>query len=225
MINIKSINKDEALRYMGYNKNINIDNIMPMLENCEKRLLSVINPRFSYKIYDIYSIDSNSIAIKNSSLIFKSKDIASHLENCDKAVFMAATLSNTADRLICEYQIKDMTSALISDAMASAAIEQVCNQAEEIIKESIESYYMTWRFSPGYGDLSIEYQKDFITLTDAQRKIGLTLTISNLLIPAKSVTAVIGLSKEQLPKKRRGCAICNMSKNCQFRNRGEHCGF
>lgn len=225
MIDIKAINKDEALRYMGYNKNINIDNIMPVLENCEKRLLSVIKPRFSYKIYDIYYAGNNSIAIKNSSIIFKSKDIVSHLEGCDKAVFMAATLSNAADRLISEYQVKDMTSALIADAMASTAIEQVCNQAEEIIKESIESYYMTWRFSPGYGDLSIEYQKDFIMLTDAQRKIGLTLNSSNLLIPAKSVTAIIGLSREQLPNKRRGCAICNMNKNCQFRKRGEHCGF
>lgn len=224
MIEIKSINIDEALRYMGYKKDIDIENIRPLIKSCEERLLSVINPRYIYKIYDIEHTD-NQVHILNSSIYFNSEDIYSHTEGCSKAVFFAATLSNNADRLISEYQVRDMTSALITDCMASAAIEQVCNHAEEIIKEDINGYYMTWRFSPGYGDLSIEYQKDFIALTDAMRKIGLTVNSNNILIPRKSVTAIIGLSKEPIPQKRRGCAICSMSKICQFRKRGEHCGF
>ncbi len=224
MIEIKSINIDEALRYMGYRKDIDIENIRPILKLCENRLLSVINPRFIYKIYDIEHID-NMVHILNSSIYFKGNDIYSHTEDCSKAVFLAATISNGADRLISEYQVRDMTSALITDCMASAAIEQVCNEAEEIIKENIGNYYMTWRFSPGYGDLSIEYQKDFISLTDSMRKIGLTINSNNILIPRKSVTAIIGLSEKPIPKKRRGCAICNMNKICQFRKRGEHCGF
>ncbi len=224
MIEIKSINIDEALRYMGYRKNIDIENIKPLLSLCEQRLLSVIKPRFIYKIYDIEHIE-NMVHIKGSSVYFKGKDIFSHTEGCNKAVLLAATLSNNADRLISEYQISDMTSALITDCMASAAIEQVCNYGEETIKDNIGNYYMTWRFSPGYGDLSIEYQKDFISLTDAARKIGLTVNTNNILIPRKSVTAIIGLSENPIPNKRRGCAICNMNKNCQFRKRGEHCGF
>lgn len=224
MIKIKSINIDEALRYMGYRENIDIENIKPMLKSCEQELLSAINPRFVYKIYDIEHID-NKVHILNSSIYFKGRDIYGHTEGCSKAVFLAATLSINADRLISRYQVNDMTSALITDSMASAAIEQVCNKAEEIIKDNTEGFYMTWRFSPGYGDLSIEYQRDFVGLTDAERKIGLTVSSSNILIPRKSVTALIGLSYKPIPKKRQGCAICSMNKMCQFRKRGEHCGF
>ena len=40
-----------------------------------------------------------------------------------------------------------------------------------------------------------------------------------------SVTAIIGLSKNEISKGRRGCACCNMREVCQFRKRGDHCGF
>lgn len=224
MVKIDKININEALRYMGYKGKMDIENIMPYINDCEKKLLSVIIPRYVYKVYDV-EIKNNSLCVKGSDIVFKSNDLVSHIEGCNKAVFLAATLSNGADRLISEYEVRDMTSALIADSMASAAIEQVCNEAEYEIKNSISDLYMTWRFSPGYGDLSIEYQRDFISLTDSTRKIGLTLNSSNILIPRKSVTAIIGLSDKPIPQKRRGCAICNMAKNCQFRKRGEHCGF
>ncbi len=224
MIEITHINRNEALRYMGYNKNIDINNILPILDKCEKRLLAAIKPRYIYKIYDV-DVYNNSVGVKGSPIEFESKDIASHLAGCSKAVFLAATLSDGADRLIREYQINDMTSALITDCMASAAVEQLCDLAEEEIKSNIGKFYMTWRFSPGYGDFSIKYQKDFITLTDAFRKTGLTLNQSNILIPRKSVTAIAGLSENPIPKKRQGCSICNMKEICQYRKRGEHCGF
>lgn len=225
MIKIDKINMDEALRYMGYNKNIDIDNILPILDECEKKLLSVIKPRFIYKAADIERVPENVTRVKNSSIEFKSNSLYSHIEGCNQAIFLAATLSNDVDRLISEYQVKNMTYALITDCMASACIEQVCNQAEELIKPNLEGKYMTWRFSPGYGDLSIEYQKDFVKLTDSARKIGLTLNKNNILIPRKSVTAIIGVSEKPIPRKRQGCAVCNMNKVCQFRKRGEHCGF
>ena len=56
---------------------------------------------------------------------------------------------------------------------------------------------MTPRFSPGYGDLPIELQRDFLTLLDASRKIGLTATESSMLVPSKSITALIGIRSDQ----------------------------
>ena len=119
-----------------------------------------------------------------------------------------------------------MTSALILDSMASTAIEQVCDTAEKEIREKIsKDNFMTWRFSPGYGDLPITIQREFVRVTDAEKRIGLTVNEGGILLPRKSVTAIIGLSKEPIPKQRRGCAYCNMNKTCQFRKGGTHCGF
>ena len=65
----------------------------------------------------------------------------------------------------------------------------------------------------------------FLDLRDASRKIGVTVTDRLILIPRKSVTAVIGISEKEIPQKRRGCSCCNMRKTCPYRKRGEHCGF
>lgn len=224
MINIDKINIDEALRYMGYNDSMDISNISDILTFCEKELLNSANIRYCYKVFDLVK-KPDYIDIINGNIKLTGKSIYNHLEDCTKAVLMACTLSEKVDKLISRYNITDMTASLITDAMASAMIEQVCNKVETIIQQENNIKNMTWRFSPGYGDLPIDIQKNFINIVNAEKLIGLTVTENNILIPRKSVTAIIGISENPIPQKKRGCAICNMNKTCQFRKRGTHCGF
>ena len=49
------------------------------------------------------------------------------------------------------------------------------------------------RFSPGYGDLPLTVQKEFMTLLDCAHLIGINLNESLLMSPSKSVTAIIGM--------------------------------
>lgn len=224
MIEFDKVNTDEALRYMGYKNNIDIDNIIPIIKKCEENLINAAKGRYCYKIFDICR-ENDKLWLSGTSLILEGKDIFKHLEGCNKAVLMACTITEKVDRLINMLNISDMSSALITDALASALIEQLCNKVEEIIKNELDIKNMTWRFSPGYGDLPIEIQREFIKTINADKQIGLTVTPSNILIPRKSVTAIIGISDSPVPKGKRGCAICNMAKNCQYRKRGSHCGF
>lgn len=126
--------------------------------------------------------------------------------------------------LIRRLETEDMTKAVMTDFLASAAVEQVCDHVDELVKNELGMFNQTWRFSPGYGDLPIEIQRDFLAVLDAQKRIGLNATENNILTPRKSVTAVIGLSENEISKGRRGCASCNMRDVCQYRKRGEHCG-
>ncbi|MBO4769751.1 MAG: Vitamin B12 dependent methionine synthase activation subunit, partial [Clostridia bacterium] len=52
---------------------------------------------------------------------------------------------------------------------------------------------LTTRFSPGYGDLDIFSQKIFLSVLDASRLAGITLSESMLMSPSKSVTALCGV--------------------------------
>lgn len=54
---------------------------------------------------------------------------------------------------------------------------------------------MTDRFSCGYGDLPVSTQKAFLQVVDAERKIGLHVSESCMLVPEKSVTAIIGIAE------------------------------
>lgn len=224
LISITSINQREALRYLRYGSNVPDDNIQSVIDRCEKELLAVINPRYTYKVFDI-SDNNNNIHLNGCKLILKGNDITNHLNGCIKAVLMCATLSADTDKLIRNTQINNMTEAVILDSLASVCTEQLCDEVEKEIHDKFPQYFHTWRYSAGYGDFPIDIQSDFISILDAQKRIGLCVTSSGMLTPKKSVTAVIGLSENPVNLKKRGCLTCSMQKTCQFRRKGERCEF
>lgn len=213
MMTLEKLNRSEAIRYLGGAGIQMNDQMEVLMDECEKMVLEKAAPKFLYIELDL-----------PCDTIMGGRDIANHLDGCEKAILMCATLGAEIDKLIRISQISDMAKAVVLDSLASVAVEQVCNKVDEIIAEKYDGYYMTFRFSPGYGDYPISLQQDFLSMLDAPRKIGLTTNENFLLMPTKSVTAVMGLSKNPIERKKRGCAICNMRGKCRFRKNGEHCG-
>ena len=185
-----NININECLRYLGYKEKD--EETVNQINRCIEEIKEKSQPKFTYKILPI-EVTETSVNIKDTKVSFKSKNLANLLSGCDKCVILAATMGVWADKMISYYQKTDMSYAVVFDATLSEATESICNMAEEQLKS--EGYMLTPRFSPGYGDLSIMHQKDFLTLSDAYKTIGLTCTDSMLLTPTKSVTAIIGIKK------------------------------
>lgn len=216
------IDVDEAIRYMGY-RSAPDENQMRMIDECRDLLEREIKPAWIYRAFDI-DFTQDGVALKGTKLVFKGEDIRRHLGGCEKCLLLCATASSKADELIRRKESEDITLGFMTDCLASAAVEAVCNSLEEELAEKLEGWYFTWRFSPGYGDFPLEIQPHIINALDAQKRAGVTCTESLLLAPRKSVTAVIGLSRTPIEKGRRGCAVCKMAGRCEFRKRGTHCG-
>lgn len=213
MIELEKLNRNEAVRYLG-GAGIRLNYRMDVLmDECEKAVLEKASPKYLYVEKDL-----------PCPQIMGGKNIESHLNGCEKAIVMCATVGSEVDKLIRISQISDMARAVVMDSLASVAVEQVCNAFDKIIAEKYSDYNMTFRFSPGYGDYPIELQKIILQMLDAPKKIGLCTNDNFLLTPTKSVTAVLGLSKNPIERKKRGCAICNMRDTCKFRRKGLHCG-
>ena len=79
-----------------------------------------------------------------------------------------------------------------------------------------EGKFLKPRFSPGYGDLPLEMQRDIFRVLDCSRKIGLTLNESLLMSPSKSVTAIVGIGGEEYQKEKNKCGACP-NLDCAFR--------
>lgn len=221
---LTSVDKQQAFRYMGYqNENVPAD-ITAITDKCEKTLLDVITPLYCFRVFDIDFTD-NGVCLCGSSLVMQGSDIKRHLEGCSKAALLCVTLGTGADRLIRQLAVSDMTESVITDSLASAATEQLCDIAELEIRQKLPDKFMTWRFSPGYGDFPIIWQRELLNLIDATRRIGLYLSDGGMLVPSKSVTAVIGVSEKPVPKKQQGCITCNIKDRCSYRKRGIHCEF
>lgn len=200
------------------------ENLLSLMNEAEEKLIQAAVPRYTYLKLGI-TLQPDGVHAEGTSLVMSGNDIRSHLEGCSEAVLLCATLSENTDKLIRIAQLRDMTEALVLDAMSSAAVEQLCSKLETELHTLYPEKYFTWRFSPGYGDFPLEAQRSFISVLNANKRIGLYLTDSLMLTPLKSVTAVIGLSDSPLPQKKRGCVTCNMRERCLFRKGGGHCSY
>ncbi len=219
---ISGLNRSEALRYMGQADLSCDERLEKLMDGCEAELLLAIRPRYLYQCFD-FTREEDGIHLDGTSLTLPGDDIRNHLAGCEKAVLMCVTLSSDVDRIIRVAQLSDMLSALALDCLASTAVEQLCDKVELKIKQDFPAYEMTWRYGVGYGDLPISLQREFLMVLNAGKKIGLNATGSNILTPRKSVTAVIGLSRQKLPPAKRGCAVCNLKGTCAYRQKGIHC--
>lgn len=212
----------EAARYMGVRGEPD-SRVRELLERAEELVRSRVRPAYIYRETAVEMTDEGvTLGIMASPLT--GEDIKRHLKGCNRAVVLAATLSQEADKLIRQAAVRDMAESLAIDCLCSAAIEQVCDRAEEEIFSAIEAPYRTWRFSPGYGDLPITLQRDLLLALNAQRRIGLTVSDSSLLIPTKSVTAIIGISDSSVEQSAQSCGICTMRESCAYRASGAYCG-
>ena len=155
----------------------------------------------------------------------RSDDLRTMLAPCGHAVLLAATLGLSVERRMMRAEAANMSDALIMDACAAALIEEICDRFEEDLRKELESqaFYLTDRFSPGYGDLPLDTQQQLCRLLQTEKRIGLTLTAGNILVPRKSVTAVMGIAETPQPLRKRGCETCSMFFSCAYRKNGENC--
>ena len=216
------ISKAEAARYMGV-KGTPDSAVSELLDRAEKLVRERVRPKYVYLETDV-SFTEEGVRLGAMTEPLTGEDIKRHLKGCKRAVLLAATLSQEADKLIRQASVTDMAFSLALDCISSAAIEQVCDRAEKEIFAASSYPYRTWRFSPGYGDLPITLQRSFLLAVNAQRRIGLTVTDNCLLIPSKSVTAVIGVSDVPVRGMGRGCTSCSMKESCAYRVTGTKCG-
>ncbi len=152
-------------------------------------------------------------------------DMQEILAPCREAVLLAVTLGAGMEQEILHREVTDMAEALILDACASVAAENVCDRFEESMRGELaeEGLYLTSRFSPGYGDFPIEYQRALCDVLNTARRIGLTVTEHSILVPRKSVTAVMGIADAPQELRKRGCEACNLFLDCSYRKRGIVC--
>jgi hypothetical protein len=200
------LEKSEVLRYLGYKRKQELtDDVSALVDDLMNEVQDISQARYFYQVYDMSLDESNqAVYLTNTDLILQSKNIYQHLKHAKKVVLLAATLGIEIERKIRLYELSEMTKAFILDATCVDYIEKICDLAEVDIADKFPEYTLNRRFSPGYGDLSLDVQPQFLKTLGADRKLGLTLTETHLMVPRKSVTAIIGLfDDEKIARPRR----------------------
>lgn len=217
---LETIDKSEVLLYLGYKGCQATEDVARAIDGCIGDIFAAARPKLTYQIFPWAEE-----RLVGPDFPLEGRDIQTHLQECDQAVLMAATLGPDVETLVMRAQVTDMARALILDSCASAAIENVCNSFEARLRAQYEAdgLFLTDRFSPGYGDMPISQQTGFCELLDTRRRIGLAVSQSGIMIPRKSVTAVLGVSTSPRRLRSDGCESCSMADTCQVRRSGGTC--
>ncbi|NMB44291.1 MAG: methionine synthase [Clostridiales bacterium] len=220
-----NINKDEVLRYLQYKSKDVDQGTQRLLEESISEIKELSELRYVYRIFNLDK-DGTSINLENEILI-ESKDLTKLLKDSDKVAVLASTLGLAVENRIRYYSKSNLSKAVIFDSCATACIEALCDYVEEEIKgiAKEDNCGITFRYSPGYGDVPISHQKDILRSLDAARLIGLTASDTSILLPRKSVTAFIGFDKSNKVKSfANSCQTCSISMTCSFSKKGGKCG-
>lgn len=144
----------------------------------------------TYRKFSLNKLETG-IEVVGTGIILLGNDIAVFLENSSEIILMAATLGFEADRLIEYTQKVSLADAVVLDNAANQAIEEVC---DDLQAELAGKYNITrGRFSCGYGDLPLNIQPEILNALGARKTIGLYCNENNLMLPQKSVTAILGV--------------------------------
>lgn len=210
--------QQEVYRYLGYGKNMPEGEIKDLIEKC---IIKVIEEAVPQSVYSLVPIKSMEEELDLTYGIVSSDSLKRNLAGCTHTILFAATIGPKVDMLIARYSKIDPLNGVIFQAVGAAVIEAYCDSLNNQLKEELnkEGYSLKPRFSPGYGDLPLSFQKDIFQWLQGAKKIGLTLMDSLIMAPSKSVTAIIGITscKNKIEEQEScDCKKCE-KKDCEYR--------
>lgn len=190
------IDVQETRRYAGLMKAKDFDD--QLIEDACTEALLLAQPR---GIWSSYAYDGQTQTVQDQTpFLLQGAKIGAHLAGADKVILLAATVGDAIEAAVTKhFQEGRYAYSVLLDAAATAAVEQIADAMEKTIRPQAAraGYTMRWRFSPGYGDWPLDQQPDLIRLSQAE-KIGITLSSALMLVPRKSITAIIGLVRTTL---------------------------
>lgn len=236
-------NRKTFFRYLKLSESDADAEILRQIEFSLDRIETMVTPRWTYRQFDIMIPDEKPsiqktlagpesdpskaipkfIQLEGTKVCFRGNHIHTHLSDCSACLLLAVTLGSQAEQIIRAEESRNMALAVMLDTAASVLADQYADQAEDFLRRKYgeEGLFLTKRFSPGYGDFPIEIQPDFLRLLFAEKTIGLTVSQTNILLPRKSITAVLGVADHPVTGKLAGgCALPERAeescKNCKW---------
>ncbi len=161
------VDRLEVLRYLGMAQASYDANFLTRLEAVEQAVLAAVRPQAVWQRVD------------------------------ERTYYLVATLGTEVDALLRRYGQVAPADLVMAQAVATALIETYCDQCEAEIGREVPEMTLLPRVSPGYGDIPLERQRDLLARVDATRRLGVTLTEVLLMVPSKSVSAIIGLQPKE----------------------------
>lgn len=191
--------RDMILYRLGYRKDKTIlnDAQSNSLQRYIDEGILFCNSKAAFLRLKIEQCGESYIKLEND-IFLTSKAFARYLKASDELVIMASTVGKEIMEEISQsLEREDAGRALVLDSvgsqMADATLDAVVEFLDKLLIKEGKKTAET-RYSPGYGDFELQNQKILFEMLKLE-KIGLYLTEKYMLVPEKSVIAVVGIER------------------------------
>ena len=212
------IDRQETKRYAGLRKGKDFPE--KLVDEACNTVMMLKEPQ---TVWAVYPYDfCNACVQASEEYHIPGQSLRKHLSGATQVIFLSATVGEMVEQAATNaFARGEYALGMLIDAAATTAVEQTADELERLLANKFAKlgFKMTFRFSPGYGDWDLSEQDKVAKLANAEA-IGVTLTESLMLMPRKSITAVIGLCPdiiEETPSK--GCNKCT-KLDCSMRRDG-----
>ena len=189
------VDRSEVLRYMRMGR-VQPDAVLAArLSAVEHEVLAAIRPA---AYWQLVPVAGTAASYRVGSLELASRSLWETIRGCRHAFLFCATLGAGVDALLRTCGHRSAADLVMAQAVATALIETYCDDcaAQMLQERAICGETLRMRFSPGYGDLPLAVQKPLLAALDATRRAGITLSEAMLMMPSKSVSAIVGVGPE-----------------------------
>ncbi len=227
---VATVDRGEVLRYLGYAGQQIDPELDARIDQVIARCLDTCRPAGTWRVFDVEKCGeradgTRAVTLAGTSLELLGNSIAGHMEGAVAVGVMAVTVGMGVEAELRRLSLTNPVDQLIFDAAATTAVERAADACEaRLVAYAHErGLFTNFRFSPGYGDMPLETQRVLLDSVDAQRRLGIALSRTNLMTPTKSVTAVIGMFAQAQPSSHASCKDCLCRDFCHIRATGRPC--
>lgn len=214
-----NIDKEETRRYAGLRGEAAFPE--QLLEQACSEALVYTKPRGCWQVYPY---DAKTATIIGQTLFRPvGNSIIRHLVNAVEVAILAVSIGpDLEEAAASHFAGGEYTTGLLLDAAGTTAVETTTDTVNNLIASQASRRGLTalTRFSPGYGDWDITDQPHILALAGGNQ-INITVTPSCMLLPRKSVTAIVGLQPSRISApvkvcRAESCKACSLP-NCSVR--------
>jgi hypothetical protein len=176
--------------------------IKPEMKDMNNRLVEevqsqgLIKPIVAYEIYKLTGVESEKITVEGDVSISGSL-LSERLSGAVELVILVSTIGPGLEDRVKEYTAnKETLKGMLLDGIGSSAMHSITQDVCALISKQMETdgHKTSPAFLPGMPGFPLTEQVSLIRLAKADR-IGVTLSSSGIMIPRKSTSRVIGISK------------------------------
>ena len=222
-----SIEKSEVLRYLGHRGQEIGPELDGLIERSIRQCAESAKPLYFWRVFPLTEDAGGQPELEGTGVVLRGRDIKKHLDGAVACAVMASTLGMQVEREMMRMGRRSPTEEVLINAACTALIESVADVCQREVEAYARAHGLvtSFRYSPGYGDFPLEQQREVLGVLDAGTRLGITLTDSMLMVPKKSVSALLGLYPEDSGVRRGGtsCDRCENRETCSFRKEGYGC--